>query len=424
MPNHPKSVTIKTFKGENNIHSPESTNTAFLKLASNMDLDTTGGLSKREGYRVVDTGKYTSLWASENGLGCYGVKDGNLVKINSDYSSTIILNNVSEEKISFEEVQGLIYFTNSSVNGVIENGIVRNWGLDKVNTPPILTQGIGSLLSGTYMVAYTYIDQFSRESGTAISSSITVPSGSSINLFIPSASYPEAVFARVYCSTTDGTVLYYSGISTLNSNYTISSTTNLINPLRTFNLDSPVNGHIVKLYKGRMYIAKDNVLYYSEPFQYDLFNLAENFIVFPERIKIVCPVEDGIWIGSDRLYYLSGDSPDKFRKDNKEYVKVVEGTEVRFSGSYLHIENTPVGYKWIISSNLGVFILFNQGLVINTTEAFYNIDRADTGSAIFIQNKGMNRYLSILNKNLKQDNTVFGDLVETSIIRNGVVLPN
>jgi hypothetical protein len=421
MPNHPKSITMRSFKGINNIHSPESTNTNFLKLAENLDIDTTGGLSKREGYSQVDLGRYTSLWASENGLGCYGVKDNNLVKIEEDYSTSILRSNLSGAKLSFEEVQGLIYYSSSNENGIIDNGINRKWGIDKVNLSPTLSRGVGVLPAGTYMVSYTYIDSFSRESGTTVSSVIIVPDNSSINLFIPSAPYP---FARVYCSTTSGNTLYYSGIAVPGSNYTVSTTSNLVNPLRTFNLDSPPLGNIVKLYKGVMYLAVDNILYYSEPFQYDLYNLSNNYIVFPERIKVVCPVEDGIWIGSDRLYYLSGQSPDKFRKDNKEYIKVIEGTEVRFSGSYLHIDNTPVGYKWIVSSNLGVFILFNQGLVINTTEAFYNLDRSDRGSALFIQNKGMNRYLSILNKNQKQSNAVLGDLVETKIIRNGVVLPN
>jgi hypothetical protein len=230
------------------------------------------------------------------------------------------------------------------------------------------------------------------------------------------------MYARVYCSTQNGNTLYLSQVGVLNSSVTISSQSNLVSPLRFFGLDTAPLGHIVKYYRGRIYVAQDNILWYSEPFQYEHFNLSSNYIEFPERIKEVMPVEDGIWIGSDRLYYLSGEDALTFKRSTKEYVKVVEGTAHKVSGSYIHLDNTPVGYKWLVTTDLGIFVLFNQGLVINMTSENIALEQAESGTGIFIENNGINRYLSLLKINNNPNNTVMGDLVETTIIRNGVVI--
>lgn len=100
----------------------------------------------------------------------------------------------------------------------------------------------------------------------------------------------------------------------------------------------------------------------------------------------------------------------------------MEGTGTIISGSYIHLDNTPIGYKWLVTSDLGIWVLFNQGLCINLTSDNISLESADTGTSVFLQDSGMNQYLSILEKNNKSNNSVFGDLVETQIIRNGVVI--
>jgi len=146
--------------------------------------------------------------------------------------------------------------------------------------------------------------------------------------------------------------------------------------------------------------------------------MTSNFFEFPERIREVMPVEDGIWIGSDKLYYLSGEQPDEFKRTTKEHIKIVEGTSSIVSGSYVHIDNTPIGYKWLVTSDLGIFILFNQGMTINLTSQNVEIERASSGTALFLRSKGTNQYLSVLKTTGSPNNSVLGDLVESRIIRN------
>jgi len=421
MPKHPASVNITAFKGLNNRGSPENTADAFLKKVNNFNIDVTGNISKRKGYTKKITGVFTSLWASENNLGCYAVLNNDLIRIWEDYSTDVIAAGVGPEEISFEEIDGIIYYTSTSNNGIISNGLRRNWGIERNWLSPTLNQSTGSLDAGYYQVNFTWVYPDGRESGCARSSVIAISQDGAITVQIPQG--PSGVlYARVYCSTQNGNTLYYHGYANENSSYLISDTSSLIDPLRFFNIDKAPLGHITSYYRGRIYIASGNTLWYSEPFQYEQFRLESNYFEFPEEIREVMPVEDGIWVASDKLYYLSGEEPDKFKRTVKEHVKVVSGTSTKISGSYIHLDNTPIGYKWLVTSNLGVWVLFNQGLCINLTAENVALESADSGTSLFLQDSGMNQYLSILRTNSNPNNAILGDLVETQIVRNGVII--
>jgi hypothetical protein len=171
-----------------------------------------------------------------------------------------------------------------------------------------------------------------------------------------------------------------------------------------------------------MYVASDNILWYSEPLQYQHFNSASNYIEFPDYIKEIMPVEDGMWIGSDKLYFLQGTSPDTFQRDIKDAVQVVEGTATKVSENYVKVDGLPPGYKWIVTTNLGIYVLANSSIAVNLTVENVEIQKADSGTSLFLQSKGINQYLSILKTNENPNNSVVGDLVETTIVRNGIII--
>ncbi len=423
MATHPSTTLVSAFKGLNNVLDASSTTIDFLKTAENIDIDKKGGIGKRKGYSLIDAADYKSVWSSNNNLGCFALRNETLVELTGDLSTqTTLRSNLDSNPISFDEVDDRVYYSSISYHGIIDNGIERDWGIPKNTLAPSLIAITGSLSEGIYQVAFTFVNSSGLEGGVSISSQITLSEGAGISLTIPTISDPDIAYARVYCSTQNGNTLYFSTIGLSGATVTITSQSNLISPLKTFGLDAPPLGHIIKYYRGRMFIAQDNILWYSEPYQYEHFNLQSNYFEFPDRIKEVMPVEDGIWIGSDRLYYLSGEDALTFKRSTKENVKVVEGTSYKVSGSYIHLDNTPIGYKWLVTTDIGIFILFNQGLIINMTTENIALDQADSGTGIFIEDNGINRYLSILKTNNNPNNAAMGDLVETSIIRNGVVI--
>ena len=284
MPRHPKGVNITGFKGLNNVGSPDNTAEQFLKKANNINIDKTGNIAKRKGYQKVIDGKFTSLWASENGLGCYAIFNNNLVRIYEDYSTEVLSSGITDDPVSFEEIDGIIYYSSNSTNGIISYGTRREWGIERNWLSPNLTRTTGSLDNGYYQVNFTWVYSDGRESGCSRSSIISVQDNSGILVEIPTA--PQgAIYARIYCSTQNGNTLYFHGTATPSSTYLIDDAFALVDPLRFFNIDKAPLGSIVKYYRGRIYVASGNILWYSEPFQYEQFRLDSNYFEFPEDIR-------------------------------------------------------------------------------------------------------------------------------------------
>lgn len=61
---------------------------------------------------------------------------------------------------------------------------------------------------------------------------------------------------------------------------------------------------------GRLYAAIDHVLWHSEPFAHERFDLATAFTAFPHPIHMLAPTRGGMFVGtSERHYYLQGTNP-------------------------------------------------------------------------------------------------------------------
>ena len=130
MPSHPKTVSLTSFNGLNNINLPERTDPKYLKEAMNIDIDRSGGIRKRKGFQKVLDGSFHSLWSNREV--CYAVRDGNLVRINSNYSTDLVLSDVGDNKLTYEELEGKVYFTSERDKGIIEGTSLRNFGIDQI----------------------------------------------------------------------------------------------------------------------------------------------------------------------------------------------------------------------------------------------------------------------------------------------------
>lgn len=424
MPIHPKGIRYTAFKGLNNTGSPENTAPDYLKKVLNIDIDKTGNINKRKGYTKVDTANYSSLWSSDSGLGCYGIRDGNLVRINSDYSHTTIKSGLGNISLSFEEINGDIYIMSPTFKSIIRNGVLYDWGIEKNILAPTLSRVVGNLPEGTYQVSFTYVDSFGFEGGTVAASVITVPANSGISLSVPTPINSSNMnYCRIYCSNTNGNGLYYYGVADFNTTKIISDTTPLVNPLKTFNLDSAPYGTSIHYYKSRMYVIDGRYLWYSNPFQYNYFQLDSNYLEFDEDIIGVMVVNNGLWVCTKtNLYYLAGSDPVSMILDWKDKVSMIPGTATILSGSYTQTIPLAPGFKWLISTNLGIYLLADQGSFMNVSTPNVELESADSGTSLFLQANGMNQYLSILKTNQDPNNSIMGDLVETTITRNGITI--
>lgn len=76
--------------------------------------------------------------------------------------------------------------------------------------------------------------------------------------------------------------------------------------------DPPI-GTIIGFYRGRMYVAEDRTVWYSEPYEYDAFAMGKAFLPFETKVLMLQPVENGIFISDEeQVHFLGGRDPESF----------------------------------------------------------------------------------------------------------------
>jgi hypothetical protein len=145
---------------------------------------------------------------------------------------------------------------------------------------------------------------------------------------------------------------------------------------------SPPIGHLLSLYRGRMYLVKDNVLWYSEPFAYGAFDLARSYIWFEQYINAVMAVEDGLFVSADKVYFLRGNTPTEMAQSTVSSYPVVGQTGVIVQGEEL-LDKSIIGKCALWTSQDGIFLGQGNGQVRNLTKDKLDLPPIGGGCAVF-----------------------------------------
>jgi len=130
--------------------------------------------------------------------------------------------------------------------------------------------------------------------------------------------------------------------------------------------DGPIPGNYLAEFFGRMIITVDNVLYYSEPYNFGLYNFAENFIQFHSKIIMIKPNETGLFLSTkNNTYFISGRNPKEWQAKKVSYYPAIERTvaDEMISGSDIGLEVPGLYCLW--TSQEGVILGTPNGEVVN-----------------------------------------------------------
>lgn len=169
-----------------------------------------------------------------------------------------------------------------------------------------------------------------------------------------------------------------------------------VGPTTTKKFSSPPIGHLLTLYNGRMYIAQDDVVWYSEPFAYGAYNMAQNFIPFSSRTKFLRAVNDGIYVGDEKdIYFHKGKIPKEFEQTKVANYPAIEGTAEKVPGSRigkLDMEVNFPGEVIMLTTKEGICIAGHGGQFINLSERRLDYPSAQFGAGLYKDGK----YISLL----------------------------
>jgi hypothetical protein len=194
-----------------------------------------------------------------------------------------------------------------------------------------------------------------------------------------------------YCQMGDS-IVYMNGFQSavvkngINYDYTMPPETHYPDQTRVYN--NPPVGHIVRSYAGRIWIAVNNTLIYSEPFGPNLFRLSVNYIPFPARITMIAPVRNGLVVSTtSKIYFMLGSNPKDMTQTVLAHYPVIEGTDAEVDGITIAAGKiSPLPMQMFTTTN-GICVVTTEGELHNLTYQTLEYPRSNTGCAVYTGDK-------------------------------------
>lgn len=400
-----------------------------LREAENLDLDDEGKPSRRAGYSQVEAlPDLHSLWADKRFPLMLAVYNGALVAfdIGENRSSlTTLLSRTSPMSYSYDA--GYVYFTNRFDSGRIDvDGNVTPWAVEPPRGQPTLSANAsGALAEGTYQVAVTFLDADGRESGSTLAAEIDLETGQGILLSnIPQPAAAGVELVRVYCTETNGEELYFvMDVPVGMTSAVVGAFTPTVG-LATQFIEPLPPGDIVRIYRGYMYVIRDNVLYWSAPMQYGQGVLFNSYLKFNDRGTLLEGLHvdgaEGMFAAfGNRTYFLAGTNPKDWQRAIAHPYGAAAGSSTLADAKVLGTEADGDLPYWLDSN--GQFVIGQPGgrvqaLHADRYAAPQNVERAAT---VLREAAGMRHLITTFQGGVANPLAVT-DRAEAEVWRNGV----
>jgi hypothetical protein len=400
-----------------------------LRVADNVDIDEAGKVARRRGYTLRDAqSDMHSGWSHPQYPYMLAVIGSNLVKYDRTLARTTVVALTARPgtRMSYDYDAGYVYYCNGFDSGRIDlDGNRSAWALNApIGQPLLQAHSAGGLAAGHYQVAITYRDDTGRESGSTLAATIELTAGQGIRLLnIPQPADADATWIRVYVTETNGEVLRYcqdipAGLSTL-----IVGVHQAGAPLATQFHEPLPAGQIVRLYRGRMYVFRHNVLYWSEAMHYGQGVLHANYLHFNDDGALLEGVhvgnDAGLYIGAGkRTYFLSGSEPKQWQRAIAHPHGAVVGSATQVNPSILGMEGSGTLPYWLDSA--GQFVVGQPGgRVQRVSDRYAAPSDVETAATLVRETGGLRQVVSTLRGGTTNPFAV-ADRAEAEVWRNGV----
>lgn len=375
-----KPLELNSFAGVRNDVSPERFSAKDLQVGSNIELDETGKPYRRLGTTVLNNTPAHSLWA-EGDL-AFTVRNGTIHRIMPDLTFVDYGVAVVGERVRYERVNNDVFWSDGVSSGVLSREGNRPWGII-VPKAPVTEETIGSLPAGRYLVAMTFERSTGLESGASGLTLVNTSGSNGIRVHNEASSDPLVTKTHIYVSTPNGELPYRAATLTSADSYAdITDVVPASVPVRNMRCGPPPVGNVIGYYRGHVFVAENNYLWYSLPHELELVNRAVNFIGFASAVRTFVPVADGVFIGTDdETSFLQGLTPSEFTRFPIAPYGTVLGTELTIPG-YLFGkgESKEPVQTWM--SKRGLCAGFQGGQFMNLTGGRYVLPDVVSGASL------------------------------------------
>lgn len=163
-------------------------------------------------------------------------------------------------------------------------------------------------------------------------------------------------------------------------------------PGREFKEPLPA-GQLIEYFMGCLYVAKDNILYISDPLC-DYYDVRTGYRIFKGRITMVRAVDEGLYVSDDKVWFIKGKGNEDFIRDEAYPVRAIPHTDVRIAGKY--IDDSMTGNIAMWTGENGICLGDNTGNVINLTDARYTFTVRGRGTGFVREKSNIRHYINTL----------------------------
>lgn len=395
-------VSFGAVAGVRNDVAAERLNPNDLALAENVKIDRTGAVSLREGQTRLSAAATHSVWSDREQIALC-VQGTTLKSIGADFTvgATLMAGLTAGQPMRYAKGDGLVYFANGQQKGVLQNGVVRSWGLPVPSAPAVVVGG-GQMPAGTYQYAVTWLRDDGQESGAGLAGMITVSANAALTFVRPTAPNDATVVGwNVYLTAPNGEVLYLAlpNVPLSSTAVYAGGTLELTADLMTQFLQEPPIGHLVAYANGRAYVAVDDAIFYSEPYSPELFDL-RHYWPLDGRVTMMAPADAGQ--GGGAFFVGTTSSCGVIEGDDPETAKYVAKTDYgAIEGALDYVDGTLLGDGAAGAVQVPLW-LSEQGICVgvgteirNLTRGHYTFTAAGLGAAVF--RASPNRFIAVSN---------------------------
>ena len=378
-----KPIEIKATGGVRNDVSAERFGKGDLVVGINVELDDTGKVYRRQGYSQIAAAAMHSLWSEGNDA--FVVNAGMLSRVESDLSIRPLT--AVTDRVAYVRIADRVFWSDGQQSGVISGSTSRRWG---IAPPPVFNAQavtVGSLRDGDYLYTMTFEREDGTESGAPLCGRIST-AGAIFFPALPVSADPTVVRKHIYLSEWNGE-LPYRAMTLTNSvtAATISAPPPAGPALRTLLMGPAPAGTVLGYYNGRAYVARGRFLWYSRPYEYELFSPMD-YIAFSTDVQTFAPVSDGVFVGSeDETVFLFGDDPAQFKRRQVCDYGTVRGTEADIP-EYYTLDGESQGPQKMWMSRQGVCHGSDGGQFKNLTGGRYILPEGVVAGSSLLKVRG------------------------------------
>lgn len=163
---------------------------------------------------------------------------------------------------------------------------------------------------------------------------------------------------------------------------------------------APLPGQHIEYYNGRLYVARNQTIWYSEVNYFNQVDRRYNFIQFENEITMMRAVNDGIWVcvgdvNRQNTYFIQGATREDFTLRSFASYGCIEGSDVSITDAGKVGEGlTGKAVMW--ASDGGICIGANSGQFINITDGKVNTPNKRYGAGLFRDENGLAQYITTL----------------------------